>query len=297
MKYVWTAKYGQQAANQVCTGRVPIAMSGRWGATSKGEEFLLRAVSNNEKSQQFRKVCSVVWTSAKNPQAKAGVATREEKRERLCDGHVDDGDGLAELAVEAMEAETIKRSKWRASSLRAVKDETFIDITVAMLHRSREPLQHFMHWIEQTAKPTEIDGEQRYPGKMALLCWCKAEAFLSELEAAKRAQDIKCVERLAVSKEASSTADEKLDVIARKLKFVYKDQLVFCAANCGACRLELWLLVDLWAKYCPADTQSIESFNNIVTNATVLAPNIKFPLLNALSVMELRAPTLTTSLR
>ena len=40
-----------------------------------------------------------------------------------------------------------------------------------------------MHWIEQLAKPTEIDGEQRYPGKMALLCWGKAEAFSSELEA------------------------------------------------------------------------------------------------------------------
>ena len=79
MKYVWTAKYGQQAASQVCTGRVPIAMSGRWGATSKGEEFLLRAVSNNERSQQFRRVCSVVWTSAKNPQAKAGVATRKRR--------------------------------------------------------------------------------------------------------------------------------------------------------------------------------------------------------------------------
>ena len=131
-------------------------MSGRWGATSKGEEFL----SNNERSQQFRQVCSVVWTSAKDSQAKAGVATKEEKRERLCDGHVDDGDGSTELAVEAMEAETVKRGKWRASSLQAVKDETFIDIIVAMLHRSRESLQHFMHSIEQTAKPTEIDGEQ-----------------------------------------------------------------------------------------------------------------------------------------
>ena len=182
MKHVWTAKYGQQAASQVCTGRVPIAMSGRWCATSKGEEFLLRAVSNSERSQQFRQVCSVVWTSAKNPQAKAGVATKEEKWERLCDGHVDDGDGLTELAVEAMDAETVKRCKWRASSLQAVKDETFIDIIVAMLHRSREPLRHFMHWIEQTAKPTEIDGEQRYTGKMALLCWSKAKAFfLSEL--------------------------------------------------------------------------------------------------------------------
>ena len=93
MNYVWTGKYGQQAASQVCTGRAPIAMSGRWGATSKGEEFLLRAVSN-ERSQQFRQVCSVVWTSAKNPQAKAGVATKEEKRKRFCDGHVDDGDGF-----------------------------------------------------------------------------------------------------------------------------------------------------------------------------------------------------------
>ena len=101
MKYVWTAKYGQHAASQVCTGRVPIVMSGRWGATRKGEEFLLRAVSNNERSQQLRHVCSVVCTSAKNPQAKAGVATKEEKRVRLCDGHVD-GDGLTELAVEAM---------------------------------------------------------------------------------------------------------------------------------------------------------------------------------------------------
>ena len=98
---------------------------------------------------------------------------------------------------------------------------------------------------------------------------------------AKRAKDIKCPERLAVCKEVLSTADEKLHVIARKLKFVYKDQLVFCADNCGVCRLELWLLVDLWARYCPADTQSIEGFNNIVTNATVLAPNIKLPLLNA----------------
>ena len=34
-------------------------------------------------------------------------------------------------------------------------------------------------------------------------------------------------------------------MIARKLKFVYKDQLVFWSDNCGACRLELWLLVDL----------------------------------------------------
>ena len=40
-----------------------------------------------------------------------------------------------------------------------------------------------MHWIEKTAKPTEIDGEQRYPEKMALLCWGKAEFFLSELKA------------------------------------------------------------------------------------------------------------------
>ena len=155
MKYVWTAKCGQQAASQVCTGRVPIAMSGRWGATGKGEEFLLGNVSNNERSQQFRQVCSVVWTSAKNPQAKGGDATKKQKRERLCNGH-DDGDGLTELAVEAMGAETVKRGKWRASSLQAVKDETFTDIIVAMLHRSREPLQHFMHWIEQTAKPTEI---------------------------------------------------------------------------------------------------------------------------------------------
>ena len=98
---------------------------------------------------------------------------------------------------------------------------------------------------------------------------------------AKRAKDIKCPERLAVCKEVMSTADEKRHVIARKLKFVYKDQLVFCADNCGACRLELWLLVDFWARYCPADTQSIEGFNNIVANATVLAPNIKLPLLNA----------------
>ena len=90
-----------------------MAMSGRWGATSKGEEFLLHAVSNNERSQQFRQVCSVVWTSAKNPQAKTAVATRKEKRELLCDGHVDGGDGLTELAVEAMEAETVKRGKWR----------------------------------------------------------------------------------------------------------------------------------------------------------------------------------------
>ena len=98
---------------------------------------------------------------------------------------------------------------------------------------------------------------------------------------AKRAKDIKCPVRLAVCKELLSTADEKLHVIARKLKFVYKDQFVFCADNCGACRLELWLLVDLWwARYCPADTQSIEGFNHIVTNATVLAPNIKLPLLN-----------------
>ena len=118
MKYVWTAKYGQQASSQVCTGQFPIAMSGRWGATSKGEEFLLRAVSNNERSEQFRQVCSVVWTSAKNPQPKAGVATKEEKRERLCDGYVDDGDGLTELPVEAMEAETVKRGKWPAGSQR-----------------------------------------------------------------------------------------------------------------------------------------------------------------------------------
>ena len=56
MKYVWTAKYGQQAASEVCTDRVPITMSGRWGATGKGEEFLLRAESNNERSQQFGQV-------------------------------------------------------------------------------------------------------------------------------------------------------------------------------------------------------------------------------------------------
>ena len=80
-----------------------------------------------------------MWTSAKNSQAKAGVATKEENRERLYDGQVDDGDGLTELAAEAVEAETVKRGKWRASSLQPVKDETVIDIIVAMLHRSREP--------------------------------------------------------------------------------------------------------------------------------------------------------------
>ena len=62
---------------------------------------MLRAVSNNERSQQFSQVCSDVWTSAENPQAKGGDATKKEKRERLCNGH-DDGDGLTELAVEAM---------------------------------------------------------------------------------------------------------------------------------------------------------------------------------------------------
>ena len=46
-----------------------------------------------------------------------------------------------------------------------------------------------------------------------------------------------CPERLAVCNELLSTADEKLHVIARKLQFFYKDQLVFCADNCGACRL------------------------------------------------------------
>ena len=66
---------------------------------------------------------------------------------------------------------------------------------------------------------------------------------------AKRAKDIKCLERLDVCKEVLSTADEKLHVIARKLKFVYKDQLVFCADNCGACRLELWLLVVLSCRH------------------------------------------------
>ena len=89
---------------------------------------------------------------------------------------------------------------------------------------------------------------------------------------AKRAKDIKCLERLAVCKELLSTADEKLHVIARMLKFVYKDQLVFCADSCGACRLELWLLVDMWAKYCFADKQSIEGFHNIVTNASGKIP-------------------------
>ena len=136
-----------------------------------------------------------------------------------------------------------------------------------------------MHWMEQTAKPTAIDGEQRYPGKMALLCWCKAEAaealidlgvwqsFLLRVDAsmrfalsecilfvtlqhhadfnrrfvimirsslcnlfiiAKRAQDIKCLERLAVCKELLITADEKLHVIVRKLNFLQRPARVLC---------------------------------------------------------------------
>ena len=99
MKYVWTAKYGQQAASQVCTGRVPIAMSGRWG-----EEFLLRAVSNKERSQQFS--------------TGRGDVTEELASQGWCRNQ-----GREEgAALEAMEAETVKRGKWRASSLQAVKD-------------------------------------------------------------------------------------------------------------------------------------------------------------------------------
>ena len=72
---------------------------------------------------------------------------------------------------------------------------------------------------------------------------------------AKRAKDIQCPERLAVCNKLLSTANDKLHVIARNVKIVYKDQLVFCADNWCACRLELRLLVDLWARYCPADTE------------------------------------------
>ena len=104
-----------------------------------------------------------------------------------------------------------------------------------------------------------------------------SEAFLSKLDALT---DLGVWQSFLLRVDASirfalsECTDEKLHVIARKLKFDYKDELVFCADNCGACRLELWLLVDLWARYCLADTQSIEGFNNIVTNATVLAPNM-----------------------
>ena len=184
MKYVWTAKYGQQAASQVCTGRVPIAMSGRWGATSKGEEFLLRGVSNDERSQQFRQVCSVVWTSAKNPQAKAGVATREEKRERLCDGHVDDGDGLTELAVEAMEAGDCQKGQVEGQLPACSQRRDFSSTSLWQCCTDRRsPCNTSCTGLSRLPSQLRLMGSRDTPGKMALLCWGKAEAFLSEQEA------------------------------------------------------------------------------------------------------------------
>ena len=161
MKYVCTAN----TASRLQSG---LHWPGsHWDERQMGcnEQRAARCEQQREKSE-ISSGCSVVWTSAKNPQAKAGVATREEKRERLCDGHVDDGDGLTELGCGGNGSGDCQKGQVEgqlpAGSQRTRRSTT----TEWQCCTDRgSPCHTSCTGLSQTAKPTEIDGEQRFPGK------------------------------------------------------------------------------------------------------------------------------------
>ena len=205
-------KFGAEGlvlAKKVFSTRVPIAMSGRWGATARGERFLLQVRRDGTaesvmERRMFTEAAELAW-QPKGSAAGGGPATALPAIAAELD--LDAVDGTAELAIESMQAETIKKGRYRKDALACLRDDIFIDSLILMLNKSREPLEHFKNWLQQRVEYEDIDGETRLPGKVALLVWWKAQKLLEDFEDLTKLENWSCflqrmrndMERLAMS--------------------------------------------------------------------------------------------------
>ena len=188
MKRIWADEFGHESAFSVFRTRAPQPISGRWGSVAGCEDHVLRI-----KGRRLQHVSSIAWAKATS-QAKAKLkpvrkANAKLKAVRVAPKAIPkvaaaivpaNIDGTTELAIDTIAAHRVRKTKYRQAALCAVHDPVFMDLIVQMLHDSREPLQHFFHWLEQPCEDILIDMERRCPGKMAQLVWGKAEAFTDE---------------------------------------------------------------------------------------------------------------------
>ena len=184
MRAAWQEQYGPLAAFTHAKPHVPRVLSGRWGYVEQGEKFLL-----DKPVPQLRTVAEAVLRPKCKNDAKANSSAASSSK-ALPDANADDAlaivemamDGCTELSLEASKSYTDKMGRWNRASLAAIHCPTFLELILAVCHRSRAPLTEYFCWLEKSVSERSIDGEQRMVGKVADLVWHKSAYFLEKFE-------------------------------------------------------------------------------------------------------------------
>ena len=98
---------------------------------------------------------------------------------------------------------------------------------------------------------------------------------------AVEAPDVEHVERQRVAQLLLDTPSHELHVTARKIKFLFLMNLIYCVDSGGKIHMTMYaafkLLADVWA----ADTQEVEGYMSVIQAAVAKAPSIQEPQLDA----------------
>ena len=183
----WCDLFGATSAEQFLRKRPPQAISGRWGAVSNGELYILAPPLDEVRVAVGPVICPVLpeqGTRSKDVAAAALPAPPVQPAvANDASGAGGEVDGTMELAVEATKAFKVKAGKWRQDAGLAIQDAVFVPVIVKIMNEARRPLNHFFHWLMQPVMSKVIDGDCRSPGKVAQLVWGKCSQLQEEFSA------------------------------------------------------------------------------------------------------------------
>ena len=172
------AGFDRRGAKQYTSKRPPQPIAGRWGKVDECERYVLApplhqlriafshaGIHGHAKATAPAALCSAGSSS---------VASADKQPANPVET-------LMEFSVQEARQYSLKMSRWKGDAGSFVTDDVFIPIITKIMSIARQPLLHFYNWLMKVdTKGFCIDGELRFPGKLAQMVWWEADAVLED---------------------------------------------------------------------------------------------------------------------